>query len=146
MFKFTIYPSCGRALNNGMVKSKIFRKLSLNFTFGKGSCLMLKLARPNSSKTVLLRISLTFDIGIFNNNFAFCVAEFLESMMSSFCSMPWVAGWFLLRGIIKCTSVIYPVYLTKYWKKLDKHLWRRQFCESCTIIHLSLLKVSQTLC
>ena len=28
LFKFTIYPSCERAMKNGMVKSKIVRKLS----------------------------------------------------------------------------------------------------------------------
>ena len=37
---YIIYPSCERALNNGRVKSKIVRKLSLNFTFRQGSCLI----------------------------------------------------------------------------------------------------------
>ena len=37
---YIIYPSCERALNNGRVKSKIDRKLPLNFTFRQGSCLI----------------------------------------------------------------------------------------------------------
>ena len=88
LFKFIIYLSCERALNNWRVKSQIFRKSSLNFTFGQGSCLTSGFARPNSNKAVLFKVSLRFDIGIFKNNFAFCVAEFLEPVMSSFCSMP----------------------------------------------------------
>ena len=83
-----IHMSCEMALNNGTVKSQTFRKLSLNFTFGQGSFLTSDFARPNSNKAVLLQISLRFDIAIFNNNFAFCVAEFLEPVMSSSCSMP----------------------------------------------------------
>ena len=109
LFKFIIYSSCERALNNGRLKSQIFRKSSLNFIFGQGSCLTfscltLDFLRSNSNKAVLLQIFLTFDIGTFNNNFAFCVAEFLEPVMSSFCSMPGLAGSFLLRKIIKRTS------------------------------------------
>ena len=146
LFKFIIYPSCERTLKNGRVKSQIFRKSSLIFTFGQGSCLTSDFARPNSNKAVLLQISQRFHIGIFNNNFAFCVAEFLEPVMSSFCSMPWLAGWFLLRIIIKRISMFYPVCLKKYWKKLDKHLWRGLFCESCGITQHNLLKVNQTLC
>ena len=88
LFKFIIYPSCERALNNGRVKLQIFRKPSLNFTFGQGSFLISDFARPNSNKAVLLQISLRFDIDIFNKNFAFCVAEFLEPVMNFFCSMP----------------------------------------------------------
>ena len=61
--------------------------------------------------------------------------------MSSFCSMPWLAGWFLLKEIIKPTSVFYPICLKKYMKKQDKHLRCDLFCESCVIIHHSLLKV-----
>ena len=131
LFKFIIYPSCERALNNRRRKSQILRKSSLDFTFGQGSCLVSDFARPNSNKAVLLQISLRFDIDIFNNNFVFCVAEFLEPVMSSFCSMAWLAGWFLLRKIIRRTSVFYPVCLKKYWKKLEKHLSRSVFCESC---------------
>ena len=69
LFKFIIYQSCERALNNGRVKLQIFRKLSLNFTFGQISCIISDFVRPNSSKTVFLQISLRFNIGIFNNNF-----------------------------------------------------------------------------
>ena len=123
----------------------LFRKSSLNFTFGQGNCLTSHFARPNSNKTVLLQISLRFDIVIFNNNFAFFVAVFLEPVMSSFCSMLWLADWFLLKDIIKHISVFYPLYLTKYWKNLDKHLWRGLLCQSCAVTHHSLLKVNQTL-
>ena len=66
------------------------RKLSLNFTFGQGSCLISDFARPNSNKAVLVQVFLRFEIIIFNNNFVF-------SMMSSFCSMTRVAGWILAR-------------------------------------------------
>ena len=78
LFKFIIYPSCERALNNWRVKSQTFRKSPLNVTFGQGSCLTSDFARPNSGKALLLQISLRLDIGIFNNNVAFCVAELLE--------------------------------------------------------------------
>ena len=61
-------------------------------------------------------------------------------MVSSFCSMALVAGWIFAREIIRRTKVFYPVYLKKYWKKLDKHLWRDPFCESGTITHHSLLR------
>ena len=133
IFKFIIYPSCKTALNNGRVKLQIFKKLSLNFIFGQGSCLISDFARSKSSKVVLLQILLRFNIGIFNNNFAFCVAEFLEPVRSSFCSMLWLSGWFLLRKIINRMSVFYPVCLKKYWKKLDKHLWRGLICKSCAV-------------
>ena len=129
LFKFIIYRSCGKALKNGRVKSKIVRKLSLNFTF----------ATPNSDKDVLVEVFWRFERVIFNNNFVFW-------MMSSFCSMVRVAGWILTREIIKRTNVFYPLCLKKYWKKLDKHLWRGLFCESCTIIHRALLKMNQTPC
>ena len=129
LFKFIIYRSCGKALKNGRVKSKIVRKLSLNFTF----------ATPNSDKDVLVEVFWRFERVIFNNNFVFW-------MMSSFCSMVRVAGWILTREIIKRTNVFYPVCLRKYWIKLDKHLWRGLFCESCTIIHRALLKMNQTPC
>ena len=145
LFKLITYSSYERTLNNGRVKTQIFRKSSLNFTFGQGSCLTSEFSRPNSYKAVLLPISPRVDIGIFNNNFAFCVAEFLEPVMSSFCWIPWLGGWFLIREIIKRTSVFYPVCLKKYWKKLDKHLWQGLFCETCAITHHSLLKVNQTL-
>ena len=146
MFKFIIYPSCERALNNGKVKSKIFRKSSSNFFFGKSSYPKSDIARSSSKKAVLFQISLRLNMGIFSNNFAFCVAGFLGLVTSSFCSMPWLAGWFLLRKIIEQISVFYPVCLKKYLKKLDKHLWRDLFSVSCTITHQSLLAVNQTLC
>ena len=88
LFKFIIYPSFERAFNNGRVKSQIFRKSSLNFIFGQGNCLISDFARPNSNKAVLLQISLRFDIGIFNKDVAFCAAELLKPVMSSFCNMP----------------------------------------------------------
>ena len=37
LFKFIIHPSYERALKNGMVKSAVFKKSSLNFSFGQGS-------------------------------------------------------------------------------------------------------------
>ena len=75
LFKFIMYQSCVRALNNGRVKSDIFRKLSLNFTCGQGSCLISGFARPNLNKAVLLQIFLRFNIGIINNNFAFLCSK-----------------------------------------------------------------------
>ena len=123
LFKFFIYLSCERALKNGRVKSTILTKSSMNFIFGQGSCLMSDFATPNLNKTILLQISLRFEIVIFNNNFALCVAGFLESRMSSFCSMPCVAGWFLLRSIIKRTNVFYPLCLKKYQIVMVSILW-----------------------
>ena len=130
---------------NGRVKSRIFRKSSLNFTFGQGSCLISDFARLKPNKTVLLEISSRFNIGIFNNNFVVCVAELLDPVMSSFCSMSWLADCFIPRKIVKRISVFYPVCLRKYWKRLDKHLWRGLFCENCAITHHSLHKVNQPL-
>ena len=123
LFKFIIYQSFERALKHGMVKLEIFRKSSLNFSFGQGSYLISDNAWRNSIKAVLLQISLIFGIVIFNNNFAFCLAGFLKSLVISFCSMPWVTEWFPLRGIIKRTSVFYPVCLKKYIQKLGKRRW-----------------------
>ena len=88
LFKFIINPFCEWAVKNGSVKSKIFGKSSFNFIFDQGSCLILDLAGPNSDKAVLVQISPRFEIIIFNNNFAFFVAGFLEPVMSSFSSMP----------------------------------------------------------
>ena len=137
-FKFIIYPSYERALKNGRVKSKIVKKSPLNFTFGQGSCFISDFARRNSNKAVLIQVFLRFEVVIFNNNFVFC-------MMSSFCSMTRVADLILTREIIQRTNVLYPACLKKYWKKLDKHLWRGLFCESCTITHHSLLKMNHNL-
>ena len=110
LFKFIIYRSCERALKNGRVKSKIVRKLSLNFTFRQGSCLISDFARPKSNKAVLVQVFLRFQIVIFNNTFVF-------SMMSSFCSMSRVAGWILAREIIKHSNVFYPACLKKILEK-----------------------------
>ena len=82
-----MYSFCERTLNTGMVKSKIFRKLSLNFTFGQGSCLISNLAVPNSNKALLLQISLKLVV-FFNNHFAFCMAGLLEPVVSCFSSVP----------------------------------------------------------
>ena len=76
--------------------------MPLNFTLGQGSCLISGLTRANSNKAVLVQVFFRFEIVIFNNNFVYC-------MMSSFCSMVWVAGWILPREIVKCTHVFYPV-------------------------------------
>ena len=46
-----------RAWNNGRVKWNIFRKSSLNFTFGQDGSRKSAFARSNSSKLVLLEIS-----------------------------------------------------------------------------------------
>ena len=83
LFKFIIYPSFERALKHGIVKSKVFRKSSLNFSYGQGIYLISGFAWPNSIKAVLL---------IFNNIFGFCLAGFLRLLMISFCGMPRVAG------------------------------------------------------
>ena len=133
LFKFIIHPSYERPVKHGMVKSTIFGKSSLNLSFGQGSYLISDFASPNPVTAVLPQISLRSEIVIFNNNFVFCLAGFLKSFMISFCSMPWIAGWFPLREIIKRTSVFYPLLLKKYKKKLDKHLWRGLLCERCVI-------------
>ena len=65
LFKFIIYPSCEKALNNERVKLKILWKSSLNFIFGQGSCLISDISRLNSNKAVLLQMFLRFNIGIF---------------------------------------------------------------------------------
>ena len=44
--------------------------------------------------------------------------------MISFCSMPWVAGWFSLREIIKPTSVFHTVCFEKYNKKVLTEVWK----------------------
>ena len=123
--------SCERALSNRRVKSKIVRKSSLNLTFG--SCLISDFARPNSSKAVLVQVFLRFEIVNFNNNFVFCI-------MSSFCSMAREADWILTRKILKRTNVFYPVCLKKYWKKLDKHVWRVYFVNVARLHTTAYLK------
>ena len=87
LFKFIIRPSYETALKQGIVKSKIFRKSSSNFSFGQGSYLISDFDYPNSVKAVLLQIPLRSEIVIFNNNFVFCLAGFLKLFMISFCSM-----------------------------------------------------------
>ena len=72
LIKFIIYQSFDRTLKHGMVKSEIFRKLSLNLSFGQGTYLISDTAWPNSAKAILLEESVRFEIVIFNNNFAFC--------------------------------------------------------------------------
>ena len=109
------------------------RKSSLSFIFGLRSCLISDFARANSNKAVLVQVFLRYEIVIFNNHFVFF-------MMSSFCSMAWVVGCILAREITKRTNVCYPVRLKKYWKKLDKHLWRVPYCKSCAIANHSYLK------
>ena len=69
LFKLIIYPSFERALKYGMMKSKIFRKSSLHFSFGQDSYLISDSAWINSVKAVLLQIPLRFEIVIFSNNF-----------------------------------------------------------------------------
>ena len=71
LFKFIIFLFFERALKQRMVKSKIFRKLSLNFSFGQDSYLISDFAWPNSIKTILLQISLRFEIVFFKSKFAF---------------------------------------------------------------------------
>ena len=56
---------------------QIFWKLFLKCTLGQSSYLTSDFVRPNSNKAMLLQISLRFGIGIFNNDFVFCEAEFL---------------------------------------------------------------------
>ena len=62
LFKFIIFLFFESALKQRIVKSKIFRRLSLNFSFGQGSYLISDFAWPNSIKTILLQISLRFEI------------------------------------------------------------------------------------
>ena len=56
LFKFIIYPSCERALNSEGLKSQMFRKRSLNLTFGQGSCLTLDFVSQIQTKTSLITI------------------------------------------------------------------------------------------
>ena len=140
-----------------MVKSKIFKKSSLRFSFGQGSYLISDFAWPNSVKAVLVQISLKFETVIFNSNSEFCLAGLLKRSMISFCSMPWVPGWppspqpspppppHPKRNNYR-TNVLYVVCLKKYLKLWDKHLQWGLFFESCMITHHRLLKVNQTLC
>ena len=88
LFKFIIYPSFERVLKHGRVKLKVFRKSSLNFSFGQGGYLISDFAWPNSIKAALLQISQRFEIVIFNSNFGFCLSGFPKMSMISFCNMP----------------------------------------------------------
>ena len=106
-----------------MVKSKIFGKSSLSFSFGQGSYLISDFAEPKSVKAVLLQVSLRSEIIIFNNNFVFCQASFLKLFMISFCNMSSVAGWFSVREIVKPTSVFRLVCLKRYNKVLTE-VWQ----------------------
>ena len=104
-FEFIFYPSCERDLKNGRVKSKIGNRLwnsLLVRTAVLDQTLLAKLKQSRIGPSLL-----AFEI-IFNNNFVFC-------MMSSFCSMARLAGWILTRKVSKCTNVLYPVCLKKYW-------------------------------
>ena len=38
--------------------------------------------------------------------------------------MPWVAGWFFVRYIIKRTSVFHPICLKKYNNKVLTEVWK----------------------
>ena len=80
LFKFIIYPSCDRAVKNGRVKSKIGNCL-FHIWSGQLSCIRLYQAKLKQSRIAL------FEIVIFNSNFAFCVAQLLDLVMSSFFSM-----------------------------------------------------------
>ena len=77
-----------------------YKKSSLNFIFGQGSCFISDFARLNSNKAVLVQLFLRFEIVIFSISFVFF-------MMNSICNMAWVAGWILEREIIKSTNVFY---------------------------------------
>ena len=127
-----------KASTNGKVKSEIVGKWFVSFTFGQDSCLISDFAKPNSNKAVLVQAFLRFEIVIFNNNFVFC-------MISSFRRMTRVADWILSREIIKNTNVFYPRMFKKVLEKLDKHLWRGIFCESCMITNHILLKTNHFL-
>ena len=129
LFKFIICPSCERALKKGRVKSKIVRKPSLNSFLV--SAVLAKVKQSHTGWNFL-------KIWDSHLNNVFC-------MMSSFWSMTQVADWTLTREIIKYTNVLYPVGLKKSLKKLDKHLWRGPFSESCTFTHHSLLKMNHRL-
>ena len=78
LIKFIICPLCEKGFSNARVKSKILRKLSLDFIFGQGSCLISDFTRSNSNKAILLQFHRRISIGNFNNNFTFCEAEFLS--------------------------------------------------------------------
>ena len=86
LFKFIIHPSYERAVKHGMVKSTIFRKSSLNFSFGQGSYLISDVAKLSQSR-IAPNIPKIGDSHL-NNNFVFYLAGFLKPLMISFCSMP----------------------------------------------------------
>ena len=126
LFKFIVYPSLERVLKTGRVESKTSRQSSLNYPFGKRGCPILDFTTPKSNGPVLLQISLRFQVVIFNNSFGFCVAGLLELGMSSFCSIPWAAGWFLLKEIIKRTRVFYNCCLIKYLLFYEQHFCKQK--------------------
>ena len=138
LFRFIIYPSCERALKNGSVKSIIENRLWTSL-LARAAVLYQNLLGQTQTKPYWSKFFLRFEIAILNNNFVF-------RMMSSFCSMARVAGCILAREMIKCANVFYSACLKKYWKKLDKHLWRGLFCERWAITHRSLLKINQRPC
>ena len=57
LFKFIIYPSCKKALNNGRVKSQIFKKLSLNFTLVRAVVLYQTLLGQTPAKSYCSKFS-----------------------------------------------------------------------------------------
>ena len=63
------------------------------------------------------------------------------TLTSLFCSMSRVAGWRLLKILLSTQACSTYAYLKMFQRKLEKHLWRDLFYESCGITDHSLLKV-----
>ena len=115
----------------------------MNFSFCQGCYFVSDFAWPNLIKAVLLKLSLRFEIVIFNGNFTFCLADFVVCF-KWLPDSPHLPTF--LREMTKRTNVFYRVCLKKYLKKLGNYLRWGLFCESCVITYQRLLKVNQTLC
>ena len=61
--------------------------------------------------------------------------------MSLFCSMSRVAGWCLLKRLLRMQTCFTYTYLKKVFRKLEKHQRWDLFFESCWITKHDLLKV-----
>ena len=62
-------------------------------------------------------------------------------LMSLFCSMSRVAGWCLLKRLLSIQTSFTHTCLKKVLRKLEKHLRRDVFFESCWITDHDLFKV-----
>lgn len=75
IFNFTVYRSRENSLENGRVKSKMFRTSSLNLTFDQSDCDHFEstFARPSLKKAVLHKVFQRSQKVMFNNSFEWCL-------------------------------------------------------------------------